>query len=463
MEPATRILSHESTKSYLERELIVSLNDNGPMIGPTLEMMDSHHPNDEKYEDQEQIERCQSSKSTSLSSSSLSTMTKTVVAGKYNRFCRFGCMSKDNSDPKQFPKYKKNMILSVVAIGGAISPISSTIYAMSMGAGTIADIFEPHERGRAFAFYTCGPLLGPAIGPIIGGYLNQGLGWRSTFWFLAIFVFSTWLGIIFFLPETWRANPVAAPAAAAAITEKSIGHRSSDNTDLSKETLDKDIEAQKPKQAETIAQQKRSRFVNPVGALKLLRFPNIALAVTFVGIFTNFTRSYTLQYGFSSGLVGVCYLPSAAGSMVGEKAKEKGEDVHPEMRLGGFFFYASMVLQLVSFVAYGWCLEENVHFAYGLLCQFFLGLALMFPNVTLSAYMVDCFRKQGASVTACNNFARYIMAGIGSLIASDIARAMGNGPLFTFCGCLLLVFTTNLVLIKRYTLKWAALRKALAS
>jgi len=35
---------------------------------------------------------------------------------------------------------------------------------MSMGAGTIADIFEPHERGRAFAFYTCGPLLGPAIG-----------------------------------------------------------------------------------------------------------------------------------------------------------------------------------------------------------------------------------------------------------------------------------------------------------
>lgn len=86
----------------------------------------------------------------------------------------------------------------------------------------------------------------------------------------------------------------------------------------------------------------------------------------------------------------------------------------------------------------------------------------MFPNVTLSAYMVDCFRKQGASVTACNNFARYIMAGIGSLIASDIERAMGNGPLFTFCGCLLLVFSINLVLIKKYTLKWAAFRKALA-
>ncbi|KAK4514636.1 ATPase [Mucor velutinosus] len=568
MEPATRILSHESTKSYLERELIVSLNNNGPMIGPTLEMMDSHHPNDETYQDhdklkQEQIERRPSS-SSSTSSSSITT--DTVVAGKSKRGFRFWCMTKDNSDPKQFPKYKKNMILCVVAIGGAISPVSSTIYypalitmqeafqttdttmnaslsiftfftaffplvwatfgdlfgrrriyiisffisfvgsvccalsvnaemfivfrafsavgsssAMSMGAGTIADIFEPHERGRAFAFYTCGPLLGPAIGPIIGGYLNQGLGWRSTFWFLSIFVFLTWLGIVFFLPETWRASPPAAPV--AAIIEKPISPTSS-NMEHPEEHLDKDIEAQKPKEQE--AAKKKTRFVNPIGALRLLRYPNIALAVTFVGILffvlylnnTNFTRSYTLQYGFDSGLVGVCYLPSAAGSMVGgimggrmsdityrrnvEKAKENDQEVHPEMRLGGFLFYASMVLQLVSFVAYGWCLEENVHFAYGLVCQFFLGIALMFPNVTLSAYMVDCFRKQGASVTACNNFARYIMAGIGSLIASDIQRAMGNGPLFTFCGCLLLVFTINLVLIKRYTLKWAALRKALA-
>lgn len=82
----------------------------------------------------------------------------------------------------------------------------------------------------------------------------------------------------------------------------------------------------------------------------------------------------------------------------------------------------------------------------------------MLPNVTLSAYMVDCFRKKGASVTACNNFARYIMAGVGSLIASDILRALGNGILFTLCGCFLLVASLNLVLIRLYTKKWAMLR-----
>lgn len=31
-----------------------------------------------------------------------------------------------------------------------------------------------------------------------------------------------------------------------------------------------------------------------------------------------------------------------------------------------------------------------------------VGLALMVPNVTLSAYLVDCFRKRSASVTGKN-------------------------------------------------------------
>lgn len=53
------------------------------------------------------------------------------------------------------------------------------------------------------------------------------------------------------------------------------------------------------------------------------------------------------------------------------KAREQELEIYPEMRLGGPLFYASIVLQLFAFIAYGWCIEENVHFAYGLVCQFF--------------------------------------------------------------------------------------------
>lgn len=62
-------------------------------------------------------------------------------------------------------------------------------------------------------------------------------------------------------------------------------------------------------------------------------------------------------------------------------------------------------------------------------------------------------------VIACNNFVRYIMAGVGSLIASDIQRAMGNGPLFTFGGALLIVFFINVMIVRRYPKKWAVLRE----
>lgn len=82
----------------------------------------------------------------------------------------------------------------------------------------------------------------------------------------------------------------------------------------------------------------------------------------------------------------------------------------------------------------------------------------MLPNITLSAYMVDCFRKKGASVTACNNFARYIMAGIGTLVVSDLSRVLGSGILFTLCGCILLIASVSLIITIKYTKKWALLR-----
>lgn len=152
-----------------------------------------------------------------------------------------------------------------------------------MGAGTISDIFESHERGRAFAYYTCGPLLGPALGPIIGGYLNQGLGWRSNFWFLAIFCFMTWLGILFFLPETWRPAATATPVTPSDITlNEKTAVAASINTTTS--TLNLETSSNTTKSSLSDLMKKKSRFVNPIGALNLLRYPNISLAVTFVGV-----------------------------------------------------------------------------------------------------------------------------------------------------------------------------------
>ena len=61
--------------------------------------------------------------------------------------------------------------------GGAAASVQA------VGAGTIADIWEVKERGRAMGIFYLGPLCGPLLAPIIGGALNEGLGWRSVQWF----------------------------------------------------------------------------------------------------------------------------------------------------------------------------------------------------------------------------------------------------------------------------------------
>ena len=43
---------------------------------------------------------------------------------------------------------------------------------------------------------------------------------------------------------------------------------------------------------------------------------------------------------------------------------------------------------------------------------------------------------------------RYIMAGIGSLIAYDIERALGPGILYTACGAIVVLASGNIVIVR---------------
>ncbi len=61
----------------------------------------------------------------------------------------------------------------IQAIGaGAIQPIGMAI---------VAELFEPHERGKALGVWGTGIMVGPALGPTLGGYLTDAFGWRSIF------------------------------------------------------------------------------------------------------------------------------------------------------------------------------------------------------------------------------------------------------------------------------------------
>lgn len=102
------------------------------------------------------------------------------------------------------------------SIGTALSPNISALIVLrvlqggssasvqAVGAGTIADLFAPHERGVAMGWYYLGPLMGPFMAPILGGAVSQAWGWRATQWLLLIFAGCNLLSMTFLLPETLR-------------------------------------------------------------------------------------------------------------------------------------------------------------------------------------------------------------------------------------------------------------------
>ncbi|PHH69716.1 hypothetical protein CDD83_5634 [Cordyceps sp. RAO-2017] len=88
------------------------------------------------------------------------------------------------------------LVVLRVLTGGASASVQA------VGAGTIADLWEPHERGRAMSTFYLGPLLGPLVAPIVGGALAQQFGWRACMYLLAVYGALILLLLFFLLPET---------------------------------------------------------------------------------------------------------------------------------------------------------------------------------------------------------------------------------------------------------------------
>jgi MFS transporter, DHA1 family, multidrug resistance protein len=68
----------------------------------------------------------------------------------------------------------------------------------------ISDLFSGKEFYKMMNYMTLCWAIGPIIAPAIGGYLQHFLGWRSSFYFLAIYAIIALLLVGYWLPETLR-------------------------------------------------------------------------------------------------------------------------------------------------------------------------------------------------------------------------------------------------------------------
>ena len=61
-----------------------------------------------------------------------------------------------------------------------------TVASTTLNSCIVSDMFKQEERGRAISVMGMTPFIAPVLGPTVGGFISQAIGWRWTFWLVAI-------------------------------------------------------------------------------------------------------------------------------------------------------------------------------------------------------------------------------------------------------------------------------------
>lgn len=271
------------------------------------------------------------------------------------------------------------LIVMRVLAGGAAASVQA------VGAGTIADLWEVKERGRAMGIFYLGPLCGPLLGPIAGGALSQVWGWRSTQYFLAIYGGATWVMLLLFLPETLAKTKIEV---IAPTTETSKTTSPSDDKESPVQLTRTLSRRSVAKKTSNLVFFIRKFIFDPLRVILYLRFPAVALTVTYASV--TFASLYILNisiqavfevkpYSYSTLIVGLLYIPNSLGyvvasifggkwtdSIMAREARKAGRidergrlEYRPEDRLRENAWVGA-VMYPVALVWYGWTAQEGV-------------------------------------------------------------------------------------------------------
>lgn len=198
----------------------------------------------------------------------------------------------------------------------------------------------------------------------------------------------------------------------------------------------------------------------------LVRVPTVLALSLYVAVLfgtmylmlSTFTFVFGRQYGFSSGTVGLSYIPTGVGCMLGmvllgtrtdqivKKKLDKGETPVPEDRLPPMLTISSGVLVVGALFMYGWTTEYAVHWivpmiAVALFCMGLMGVmvrtqlcypkgnyfVLTLKQMCVQIYLVDCYIRYAASVIAAITVFRSIIGALLPLGGLSLYNALGYG------------------------------------
>jgi len=242
-----------------------------------------------------------------------------------------------------------------------------------IGSGIISDIYPPEVRGDALGLFTMAPAVGPLFGPIIGGSISQFLGWKWTFWLLAIASFLLFICGYFLVPET------------RAMDESAKG----------------------------LTEPLWRSILNP---LKFLLTPSVTLLCLGNAICHSTSSSILIlfptlltQYSLNELYLGLCYIPFGVMAMVGSKlggmltdkmgsAHGKGGRLVPS--IVGIIFYTMSSIQ-IAFSEDLWVI---------LLATGMMGFFFTVQRPGIYSYVIQEFPRNAAGISASLLFMQFMLS-----------------------------------------------------
>ena len=310
-----------------------------------------------------------------------------------------------------------------------------------MQADTFADMFIPSERAGVFGWYLLGPLLGPTIGPLLGGVIVERLGWRWTYWIMAIVSFVNTAAGYFLLRETYVPRILS--------QKKDEFERDSSNTDGAKYSYEG--EDNRPLRQKILHSLKRPPkiFMQPIVATMAV-YQALVFGTTF-SIYTNMQKIYSELYGFSTEQVGLLYLGPGLGFLfavvvlvpridtVYKRLTAKHNDkAKPEFRLP--LANIGSVFIPMSLFWFAWTVEKHAHWFASIAATFFYGIGQVMILNSTQNYYIDSFEKYAASAIAAGTVFRSLVGGVVPLAAPGLFEKLGYGwgiSVFAFIGLIL--------------------------
>ncbi|KAG2133290.1 MFS general substrate transporter [Suillus clintonianus] len=310
--------------------------------------------------------------------------------------------------------------IQTVVVSRALQGVFGSTGASLIG-GSIADIWQPHERGIPMSLFAFSSIFSFGLGSAFGGLIasSPDLGWRWVQWVHVMFTGAFALGVILAMDET---RPTIVLTRIAKDTRKMTGdprYRSS-------------AEIDKPSMASLI----KTSCTRPLYLLSTEPIvQSFSLWVGFVWgvvycLFESVTPEFQSVYNFSVGKTGLVLLCQSVGAIIGftvnmyqetlyqKHFATKGQEARLYMPC-----VAALVLPVSMFI-YAWTASPNIPWIVPLigLTAFMSGTFIIYQVSFL--YLADCYGPYASSAQAGQSLARNLMGLVVPLFTQQMFAGM---------------------------------------